>query len=109
MKELRTYITECFGERIAGQPERALINVAQPEQSRILMAPLAQNAGGWGQMDAWKTTDDLGYRKMESLVAGCIIKRSDENQNGWAPDLESGGGEGWVVKAREEFRQRVQE
>lgn len=109
LAELRSYAAELLGEKIAAQPERALINVAQPEESRILMAPLAEDSGGWGQIDAWKNKDDPGYIKMQTLVAKCIIKRPDENRNGWAPDLKSGAGEGWIVKARENFRQRVRE
>ncbi len=73
------------------------------------MAPLAKQAGGWGQMDAWKSKDEDGYKKMASLVAKSIRKRPGENLNGWEPDLKSGGGEGWVVRARENYRKQIQE
>lgn len=103
LAELRTFIEECFGKKMAEQPERALINVAQPGESRILMAPLSAEAGGWGQVKGWKTREDPGFKKMEALVAKSIIKRDRENRNGWEPDLECGAGEGWVMKEREKY------
>jgi hypothetical protein len=103
MKELRAYAKELFGEETAGQPDRALVNVAQADESRILMAPLATAAGGWGQIDGWKSKDDAGYRKMAELVDKAIIKNPNDNTKGWQPDLHMGGGEDWVMKERKQF------
>jgi hypothetical protein len=74
VKALRTHIVETFGDKLAVQPIDALINVALPTSSRILKAPLAISAGGWGQIKkgSWKSTDDPGYRKMLKLVEGAI-------------------------------------
>ena len=55
LKDLRAYAKQLFGDKIASQPDRALVNVAQPDESRILMAPLALEAGGWGQIKGWKS------------------------------------------------------
>ena len=104
LTELRAYVQELFGEKIAKQPERALINAAQVDESRILKAPLALAGGGWGQISGWKSTDDPGYKKMAELVDKCIVKNPHENTNGWQPTLETGGGETWVMQAREAWK-----
>jgi hypothetical protein len=108
LQELRAYAKELFGEKIASQPDRALINVAQPDESRILMAPLAKAGGGWGQLEGgWRSRDDEGYRKMAALVDKCIIRSPRENRNGWEPTHEMGGGEDWVMKERKSYLERV--
>ena len=45
-----------------------------PDESRILKAPLALAAGGWGQIEhgGWKSTDDPEYQKMRQLVQAAI-------------------------------------
>ena len=48
---LRAHIRQRFGDDLAEQPFAALVNVALPEESRILKAPLALAAGGWGQIE----------------------------------------------------------
>ena len=106
--ELRDYVEELFGKKIASQPERALINVAQVDESRILMAPLAEKAGGWEQIGAWKDKNDPVYKKMAELVDKCIIRQPNENNDGWQPSLECGGGEDWVIGARKEFRRQFE-
>jgi len=71
---LRAHIGQRFGDELAGQPFAALVNVALPEESRILKAPLALAAGGWEQIErgGWKSTDDPAYRKMSELVQAAI-------------------------------------
>ena len=73
-KALRAYVTKLFGEKLASQPFSALVNVGQPDESRILMAPLAKEAGGWGQIEegGWATKQDPAYRKMAALVDASI-------------------------------------
>ena len=107
LAELRTYVKKLFGDKLAGQPERALINTAQPDESRILQAPLALNAGGWGQIPAWKSRDDAAYRRMEQLVEACIVRTPNENRNGWEPTLEQGAGENWIEDEQKAFLQRI--
>ncbi|MEI7901899.1 MAG: hypothetical protein WCK89_16730, partial [bacterium] len=104
---LREHAKQVLGERVAGQPERALVNLAQPDESRILLAPLATAAGGWGQMPVWKSKEDPGYKKMAELVEMCINRNPNENVTGWFPTREQGGGETWVIKDRENYIRRV--
>jgi hypothetical protein len=76
-KDLRAYIRQLFGDRMAAQPFAALVNVALPAESRILQSPLAVKAGGWGQIqqDGWQSTADPAYRKMRRLVQTAIQPR----------------------------------
>ena len=73
-RALREHIKQLFGANLAAQPIDALINVAQPDQSRILNAPLTQNAGGWGQINTnpFKTKNDPAYKKMLQLIDAAI-------------------------------------
>ena len=100
MTQLRAYAKLLFGEKIAAQPDRALINTVQIDESRILMAPLATKAGGWGQIPGYTSRDDPKYKKMAALVDKCIIRNANENTRGWQPTLEAGGGEKWVMESR---------
>ncbi|MBI2481258.1 MAG: hypothetical protein HYV60_22250, partial [Planctomycetia bacterium] len=70
---LREHIRERFGNELASQPLAALINYGMASESRILQAPLAVSAGGWGQIaDGWKSTNDAGYQKMSELVGAVL-------------------------------------
>jgi len=100
MAVLRAYVKELFGARIAAQPDRALINTVQIDESRILMAPLASYAGGWGQIPGYNSKNDPKYKKMADLVDKCIVRNRNENTRGWQPTLETGGGEKWVIEDR---------
>lgn len=73
-KVLREHIARVFGAELAAEPFEALVNVAQPDASRILKAPLAVRAGGWGQIKAggFESTKDPGYEKMLELVEASI-------------------------------------
>jgi hypothetical protein len=72
-KVLREHIHHRFSDHLAGQPFAALVNVAMPGESRILKAPLAVEAGGWGQIEpGWKNNNDPDYRKMIQLVEAAI-------------------------------------
>jgi len=72
---LRDHVRATFGAKLAAQPFAALVNTALPDESRILRAPLAVEAGGWGQLQPrWSSTRDDGYRKMRDLVRAAIAK-----------------------------------
>ncbi|MCX6866558.1 MAG: hypothetical protein NTV46_10155 [Verrucomicrobia bacterium] len=105
--ELRAFIQQIFGDVMAKQAERALINTAQPDESRILMMPLAADAGGWGQVNAWKNKNDQNFKRMTALVEKCLIRHPNENDNGWQPTLAQGGGIDWVIKDRENYSRRI--
>jgi hypothetical protein len=61
-------VKECFGEALANQPFEALVNNGCIGESRILNAPLAVAAGGWGQLAGWKAKDEAVYKKMLALA-----------------------------------------
>ena len=68
-KALRAFVEERFGSEIAAQPIQALVNVAQVDESRILMAPLPLSSGGWGQIEkGYKSKNDPDYRKMREII-----------------------------------------
>ncbi len=73
-KVLRAHIRQRFGNELAGQPFAALVNVALPGESRILKAPLALEAGGWGQIEhgGWESSDEPDHRKMRRLLHAAI-------------------------------------
>jgi hypothetical protein len=69
---LRQAITTELGPEWAAQPLPALVNVAEPDESRVLQAPLAAAAGGWGQVARWRTRTEPGWVKLRELVAAAI-------------------------------------
>jgi len=105
--ELRAYAKTVAGDQISAQPERALINPAQPDESRILMMPLAKSAGGWGQIGKWENKNDPGYKKMAKLVNNCIVRKENENTLGWKPTLEMGAGIEWVLDERKNLNEML--
>ena len=106
---LQTYVKELFGDTIAKQPIGALINFVQPDESRILMMPLPENKGGWGQIKGYSSKTDDKYKKMAELIEACIKRHPNENTNGWQPTWAMGGGEDWVISARTNYLQRVKQ
>jgi hypothetical protein len=73
-KALRDHLRTCF-PALADQPIAALVNAAAPEESRVLKAPLAVAAGGWGQMatGGWGAITDAGYQTMLTLVMKTVV------------------------------------
>jgi hypothetical protein len=73
-KRLREAIARRFGEELAAQPYAALVNVANPAESRVLMAPLPVAAGGWGQIaeGAFSGKSDPAWQEMLKLVEGSV-------------------------------------
>jgi hypothetical protein len=80
---LRKMIRQRFGSAWAEQPFAALVNVALPEESRVLLAPLPVAAGGWGQVSgsagSWKSDRDPAYQKMRKLVRAAIQPLPDHD------------------------------
>jgi len=98
-----------LGEKLARQPFEALVNRLEPAQSRILLAPLATQAGGWGQIDGgWKSTDDPGYRKMLELVGACIAQPKWQDVAGTCGHPQGCRcGCCWVREYNAEYRKQV--
>lgn len=73
-RALRERVRGRFGPDWAERPFAALVNVALPEESFILKAPLATAAGGWGLFpkSAWRDTADPDYLHMRRLVESAI-------------------------------------
>jgi hypothetical protein len=72
-KALREAVKSRFGEALARQPYHALVNHANPEESRLLLAPLSKAAGGWGQLaNGWTSKADADYKKAHDLIVATI-------------------------------------
>jgi hypothetical protein len=73
-RRLRAHVRQRFGDELAEQPFAALVNVALPDESRILKAPLALAAGGWGQIErgGWTSAGDPDYETLRRLVHAAI-------------------------------------
>ncbi|NPV48842.1 MAG: hypothetical protein HPY69_18025 [Armatimonadetes bacterium] len=73
---LRAHIAEDCNSCHPGmseQPLAALANTADPEQSRVLLAPLAETDGGWGQCaEAWASKAAAAYGRMRELVLQAV-------------------------------------
>ncbi len=82
-KALRAFVKRRFGATLAAQPFAALVNVAQPDQSRILRAPMPVKAGGWGQIDkGYAGTTAPDYVKALALVNASIAPREYRDIDG---------------------------
>ena len=71
VQALRDYVKSLFGEELSRQPYDALVNTALPGKSRILLAPLPLEKGGWGQFAGEKGyagKDDPRFLKMDALI-----------------------------------------
>jgi len=104
---LRDYVKELLGDEIAKQPEATLVNLSQPDESRILLMPLPESQGGWGQIKGYSSKSDEKYKKMAELVEACIKRKPNENTNGWQPTLLMGAGTKWVMEARADYFKKL--
>ncbi|HJN07447.1 MAG TPA: hypothetical protein QF564_02070 [Pirellulaceae bacterium] len=101
---LREHVGERFGQELASQPLAALINYAVASESRILKAPLAASAGGWGQInDGWNSTDDPRYRKMLELVDAVLPPLQHHDIAGTCGRTECVCGACWVRQAKADY------
>lgn len=73
-QRLRAAVREQFGDAMARRPFAVLVNVGQPDASPILRAPLAVEAGGWGQIAdvKWDSEQHPQYQRFKKLVAAAI-------------------------------------
>ena len=109
-KVLREHIRQRFGDRLAEQPFAALVNVALPDESRILKAPLALTAGGWGQIEhgGWKSSDEPDYQEMRRLVQAAILPIPYHDIAGTCGrDEDCMCLSCWVRKVQEERQRRI--
>ena len=108
-RALREHVARTFGEPLSGQPLAALVNVCQVDESRVLKAPLAVEAGGWGQLTpGWKNTDEPGYRRMRELVEACLPTLPSKDVCGTCNRTPCECRSCWVREARAEYRKQQQ-
>ena len=104
-KALRAYVKECFGDALAAQPFEALVNNGCLDESRLLNAPLAAAAGGWGQIEKWKSRDDEGFKKMRALAAASLAPLAFHDSEGTCGSPERCRcGACWVKPYEAEYR-----
>ncbi|MCF7954366.1 MAG: discoidin domain-containing protein [Phycisphaerae bacterium] len=103
MQTLRQFVRQHLGDKLADQPDHALVNPALPEESRALMLSLSIEQGGWAEKGVYTSKEDPRFKKLSELVEDCIIRTKNENQNGWYPALECGGGEEKFIKERKRY------
>lgn len=85
-KALRAFVKEQLGEAFAAQPFEALVNNGCIDESRVLKAPLAAEAGGWGQVVRWKSRDEDGYKKMRMLAEASLTPLPHRDVDGTCGD-----------------------
>ncbi len=110
-KALRAHVRELFGDELAGQPYETLVNAGDPAKSRILLAPLAGEAGGWGQLKPlWPSADDPRRARMRKLVEASIRPLEFHDVNGNCGRARQGGKcicrSCWVKEAEDAYRPR---
>lgn len=109
-KALRAAIAARFGEEIAKQPFYTLVNPALIEESRVLMAPLAKSAGGWGQwtQGAFKDRNDPEYATLCALVEKSLVPLQWHDHNGTCNrGSQCRCGCCWVEEAEKAYRSKV--
>ena len=67
------------------------------------MLSLSTKAGGWNEKGGYASKQDAGFKELAKLIDVCIIRKKNENQNGWWPTLECGGGEDKFIRERKRF------
>ncbi len=97
-KKLRKFIAKCFNKKLSKQPFAALVNNAEPTESRILKAPLPVKHGGWGQMKGWTSTEDPLYQKMLTLIQQTLGETKFKDLNGTCGRTKCICGSCWVRK-----------
>jgi hypothetical protein len=83
IQALRTALPAVIKRDWGKQPIEALINSADPEQSRALLAPLAIEAGGWGQSPViFKDRKDPAFIAWRQQILACIEPLPFQDVNG---------------------------
>ena len=101
-KALRGHLRRSLGPEMADQPFAALVNLAEPLESRVLLMRLATAAGGWNQAgDAWPDRYHPGYKQMLQLVKSSIAPLEFHDLAGTCAQDECLCGTCWVRLARE--------
>ena len=108
-KQLRACIRGVFGgtlgKELAEQPFEALVNVSLPSESRILLGPLAADAGGWETISGgpWKSKTSPQFLRMLELVSTSVEPLATQDKAGTCNQNPCRCGTCWVRKARQDF------
>jgi len=108
-QRLRTAIREIFGgtlgQQLAEQPFETLVNVSLPSESRILLGPLATDAGGWATIGGgpFKSKASPQFRRMRELVGASVAPLPTHDVVGTCNQDPCRCGTCWVRKARQAF------
>jgi hypothetical protein len=83
-KNLREHVAATCGSchaNLAAQPLAALVNISQPEESRVLKAPLETKSGGWSQCKgvAWPDTNSGGCKTMLQKILATLPPPGETN------------------------------
>jgi hypothetical protein len=102
---LRQHVRALCGSchtALPDEPLAALINVAEPQESRILQAPLAREGGGWGlcQGETWPDPAAPQYQEMLQVVRKIIGEVPPPNPDGTCGLKPCKCGGCWVPKLR---------
>ncbi len=99
-RRLRAYVRTTLGEGWSKLPFAALVNVAEPAESRVLLGPLAIEAGGWGlvKKGGWSSRSEPGFRKLQRLVRESIAPRRYRDIDGTCGQTPCICGSCWVRK-----------
>ena len=90
----------------SAQPIETLVNRELLSESRILKAPLARSAGGWGQIaNGWAAPTDKGYTQMLRLVEKVFKPLEYQDVSGTCGrDEECKCGNCWIRTERTRYR-----
>ncbi|MEI7945985.1 MAG: hypothetical protein WCJ02_04785, partial [bacterium] len=103
-KSLRAAIAARFGPELARQPFEALVNNGLISESRILKAPLAIEAGGWGQItNGWTSLGDSGFIEMKKFVEASLQPLAVSDANGVCNHVKCECNSCWVKVVEDEF------
>jgi hypothetical protein len=111
-QRLREHIRQVFGDalgkELAEQPFETLVNVSLPSESRILLGPLAEDAGGWATIGdgPFKGKQSPQYRRMLELVVASVEPLATHDIAGTCNQNPCRCNTCWVRKAREDFLQQ---
>ena len=75
--------------------------VARDVQKMLDLQGVVQALGRAGRGKLWLIV--TSQEKLSELVEDCIIRTKNENQNGWWPTLECGGGQDKFINERKRF------